>query len=238
VFSGERRILLREVLFGSLLNLLFPPRCVVCGQLDTWLCAPCTAQLSWIRGPVCLRCGAPLDHGELCARCRKSPPRLDAIRSPLLFEGPLRVAVHRLKYRHAWELAEPLADLLAVYWHAHPLPVDIIVPVPLHPSRLRKRGYNQAALLARAFGARVGLAVDEQALQRVRATASQMRLSAHDRRRNVEGAFCCSNGRVKGHSVLLIDDVCTTGATLEACADALRSGGAEAVSALTLGRAG
>jgi ComF family protein len=117
------------------------------------------------------------------------------------------------------------------------MPVDVIVPVPLHPARLRRRGYNQAALLARELGRRVGLPVEERALQRVRATRSQMRLSAADRRRNVQGAFRCADGRVRGRRVLLLDDVCTTGATLEACADALRAGGAESVWALTLARA-
>lgn len=235
--SRAPRILPWQVVVGPLLDLLFPPRCVVCGRVDVWLCAECTARLPWITGPVCIRCGLPLDLPSLCPRCRETPLRLEGIRSALLFQGPLRAAIHQLKYRHARGLAGPLGGVLARYWKAYPMPVDVIVPVPLHPSRLRRRGYNQAALLARELGRRVGLAVEEGALQRVRATLSQMRLSAADRRRNVEGAFRCADGRLQGRRVLLLDDVCTTGATLEACADALRAGGAETVWALTLARA-
>lgn len=162
---------------------------------------------------------------------------MEGIRSVLLFEGPARAAIHYFKYRQAQELAKPLGGLLAEYWLSHPIQVDLIVPVPLHPSRLRVRGYNQAALLAQQLGQRAGLPVDEGALRRIRATASQMRLDARQRRQNVRGAFRCPDGRVRGQQVLLIDDVCTTGATLEACADALRAGGAKAVWALTLARA-
>lgn len=163
--------------------------------------------------------------------------RLDGIRSVSPFHGPVEAAIHYLKYRHGRGLAEPLGEWMAAYWREHPLPVDVIVPVPLHPSRLRARGYNQAALLAWALSRWIGLPVDEEALYRTRATASQMRLKAMDRRHNVEGAFYCPPSRMDGRRVLLIDDVCTTGATLEACAYALRAGGAIAVWALTLARA-
>lgn len=235
--AHEPRILPWELLAGSVLDLLFPPRCLVCGRVDSWLCAECTSRLPWITGPVCARCGLPLEHAGLCARCRKEPLRLSMIRSLMLFEDPLRAAIHRLKYRHGWQMARPLGALMAEYWQAHPLPADVVVPVPLHPARFLRRGYNQSALLAGELGRRVGLPLDESALQRVRATATQMRLKAAERRRNVAGAFRCADGRLRGRNVLLVDDVCTTGATLEACADALREAGAGDVWALTLARA-
>lgn len=230
------RILFPETLVGPLLSLFFPPRCVLCRRVGVWLCPDCIPRLPRLPGPVCPRCGVPVSDGALCSSCRETPLRLEAIRSVAPFRGPIRLAVHYLKYRHAWQLADPLGEWMAWYWKEHPLPADVVVPVPLHPSRLRQRGYNQAALLAWALSRRIGLPLDADALCRVRATASQMRLKAADRRHNVEGAFHCPTDRMKGRRVLLVDDVCTTGATLEACADALREGGAREVRALTLAR--
>jgi ComF family protein len=127
------------------------------------------------------------------------------------------------------------------YWMQHPLPadapVDVIVPVPLHADRLRERGYNQAALLAREMGGRLGIAVDEKALLRRRPTAPQAKLDAKQRKDNVRDAFHCSSDALADKRVLLIDDVCTTGATLDACAIALYESGARSVQALTLARA-
>lgn len=235
--SNSPRILFPEVIVGPLLDLLFPPRCVVCRKVGVWLCSECVPRLPRISGPICACCGTPVSVGSLCPSCQKEPLRLEGIRSAAPFRGPVRAAIHYLKYRHAPTLAGPLGELMAGWWREHPLPVDVMVPVPLHPARLRARGYNQAALLAHALSQRIGVPVDEGALFRVRATASQMRLKAAERRRNVQDAFYCPPGRVSGRRVLVIDDVCTTGATLEACADALRAGGAIAVWAFTLARA-
>lgn len=237
MFSKPPRVRFPELLTGPLLNLLFPPRCVVCRRVGTWLCPECVSRLPRLSGPVCHRCGVPIRHEDLCVSCREAPPRLEGIRSVAPFRGPVRAAIHYLKYRHARELAEPLGELMARYWQLHPWPAEVVVPVPLHPSRQQRRGYNQAALLAWALSRRIGLPMDEDALCRVRDTASQMRLQAADRHRNVEDAFRCPTHRMRGRRVLLVDDVCTTGATLEACADALREGGARQVWGLTLARA-
>lgn len=232
----EPRVLPWEQLASLLTDLLFPPRCIACGQVDTWLCEPCAERIPRLEGPVCPRCGMPGAKAAPCPRCQQSPPRLEGIRSVFLFDGLVRDAIHRLKYRHGRQLARPLGQAMADFWTRHPCPVDVIVPVPLHFSRFLQRGYNQSALLGYEMGRRLGLPLDES-LQRTRATASQMRLKAADRRQNVQGAFACADGRLAGRRVLLIDDVCTTGATLEACADAARAGGATAVWALTLARA-
>jgi len=222
---------------GQFLDLLFPPRCVGCGRVGAWLCADCLDQIPRVEPPFCTRCGDKATDDGLCARCQTSPLQIDCIRSAVYFEGTLRQAVHWLKYRGRTALAQPMGGLLAEYWMQHPMPADVVVPVPLHADRLRERGYNQAALLAREMAGRAGLAMDEQTLTRQRSTSPQTELDAKQRKQNVHDAFRCSGEGLAGKQVLLIDDVCTTGATLEACAVALCAGGARSVQALTLARA-
>ncbi len=153
------------------------------------------------------------------------------------FERELRGAMHRLKYRGQTALAVPLGKEMAAYWLGDPLPVDVIVPVPLHASRLRERGHNQASLLAREMARAARMHVDEHILVRTRATVSQVGLNASERKDNVDGAFRCCDGGLAGMHVLLIDDVCTTGATMDAAAKALVNGGVARVQGLTLARA-
>jgi len=170
----------------------------------------------------------------ICGLCRRSPPTLDGIRSVAHHEGVLRDIIHRFKYRNLRALAEPLGELLASYVLEHPLPADVLVPVPLHPARLADRGYNQSALLARELGRRLDLPVVENSLLRVRHTRQQVGLNAEERRRNVTGAFACCDDRLAGRRVLLIDDVYTTGATLNACGEALMAAGVASAWGLTL----
>ncbi len=220
----------------ALLDLLFPPRCVGCGKAGTWFCEECYAQIEFIQPPLCPRCGRPTIGGRLCFLCQRDPLRIDGIRAVAYFEGPLRKAIHRFKYDNLRDLAVPLGRLLAVYLERDPLPAEVIVPVPLHPKRLRERGYNQSALLARRLGELTGLPLLEGSLLRVRETAPQVELSAQERKENVRDAFACVDEQVAGKRVLLIDDVCTTGATLEACSIALAQRRPRSVWALTLAR--
>lgn len=222
---------------NQFLDLLFPPHCVGCHQVGAWLCADCLAQVPRVEPPFCARCGDVVVADGLCARCRTAPLRIECIRSVVYSEGTLREAIHWLKYRGRTALAGPLGGLMVTYWMQHPMPADVVVPVPLHTARLRERGYNQAALLAHEMARRVGLVVDEQALVRWRITAPQVKLDARRRKENVCDAFRCSGDALTGKQVLLIDDVCTTGSTLEACAVALYEGGARGVQALTLAHA-
>jgi len=221
----------------GLLNVLFPVRCGGCRQLGSWWCAACQDSIVWVQAPFCPRCGQPQRFDRMCNACQNMQPGLGGIRSATLFEGPLRQAIHQFKYNRQTALAIPLVRLLESCWTENCLPVDVIVPVPLHPSRLRERGYNQSALLARHFAASINVPVVEDCLVRTRATASQMTLNASERQTNVEGAFACVGDRLVDEHVLLVDDVCTTGATLESCALALSHAGAASVWALTLARA-
>ncbi len=159
------------------------------------------------------------------------------MRSAAFFEGPLRLALHNLKYKRDIILADTLAWLLVETWRTYAVPGALVLPVPLSAQRLRDRGYNQAALLARGFAELVGLAYTPSGATRVKHTATQVGLSASDRWENLAGAFQGEARVVAGRRVILIDDVCTTGSTLKACAEALTAAGAAAVWGLTVARA-
>lgn len=220
----------------ALLDLFYPPRCPGCGRVGALFCAACQARIEAPPQPACIRCGHPAAAEILCATCRSIPSHLDRIASSAIFAHPLRDAIHDLKYNNNRSIARPLGGRMATYWQEQRLNADLIVPVPLHRGRLAERGYNQSALLARVLGREVGVRVAEDVLERQRATQQQVSLGAADRRQNVAGAFA-GRGDVSGLNVALIDDVCTTGSTLEACAAALRANGAAGVWAFTLARA-
>ncbi len=186
---------------------------------------------------ICPRCGEPVTTSGLCPSCRTAPLALDGVRSVAFHEGPLRHAIHHLKYRGRRELGAVLGRMLFSYWRGADLAADLVIPVPLHPSRQEERGYNQSGLLAVALAEQADLAVDESHLIRARATPPQVGLGAEARQENVKGAFAWVGDRLTGMRMLLIDDVCTTGSTLGACASPLRQAGAKAVWALTLARA-
>jgi len=210
---------------------------VGCGKVGQFLCAQCLGKLPRLLPPFCPKCGRPEASGIVCADCRRRQSRIDGIRSPFRFEGPIREAVHQLKYQHLKAISPCLAELLADYLRSNPLPGEVVVPVPLHPRRLRERGYNQSSLLAKELGRRIDLPVIEDCLIRVKQAQPQVRAaSVEERRRNVADAFVCRDQRVRGRQVILVDDVCTSGATLESGAVALKSNGASSVWGLTLAR--
>jgi len=218
----------------ALLDLLFPPRCVVCRRIGDWFCALCRQAIARIAPPICKSCGRPLAHSE-CPYCKKLPLRIDGTRAVAFFEGGLRAAIHAFKYSHRPELARPLGTLLGDYLAANPLPVDALVAIPLHPERERARGYNQSFLLAQVVGQLLDVPVWDKALLRTRHTRPQVELDAANRRDNVHDAFSADE-RVTGARILLIDDVCTTGATMDACGLALQARAAKSVWGLAIAR--
>jgi len=180
-----------------------------------------------------------LIEDDRCPVCSKWKLEIAGIRSVFLFQGLVRQAIHQFKYNNFKALAIPLAQLLAESMETRPLPADVIVPVPLHHRRLRERGYNQSGLLAQELGNLTGMPVVEKSLMRVGNTPAQTRAASADvRRANVRGAFSCKDGRLRGKQVLIVDDVCTTGATLDSCAVALNRAGAGPVWGLTVAREG
>lgn len=220
-----------------LLDLIYPPKCPGCGRVGKLFCPDCRGLVQVYPESVCIRCGGMLAQRGLCASCAAAPSALDGIFAATVFTHPIREAIHEFKYEGVRDLAAPLAKWLVAAWQQYRLDAELIVPVPLHPKREAERGYNQSALLARTLARAVGATVAPAELVRTVRTRPQVGLSAEERRRNIAGAFRCT-GAVPGQRIVLVDDVCTTGATLEACALALREAGAVEVWGLTLARPG
>jgi ComF family protein len=239
----------------ALLGVVLAPLCAACGQLLEHptrgpVCDSCWRSILPLSPPLCDRCGDPLPAWRAisvplarCARCRRGGGEVDRARAVGAYDGALRAIVHALKYEGRRSLADPLASLMRTRGGELLDGADWVVPVPLHPSRRRTRGFNQAADLARHLGVPL-----LPALRRVRATATQTGLPAARRHRNVRGAFDLARGSrlrpgrsaqlrmLGGSTVVLIDDVSTTGATLDACARVLKAAGVREVRALTAAR--
>jgi ComF family protein len=245
--SGPRRWRSERMrpLLDGLLAVLLAPRCVVCGDaLDRPtlgpVCPACWNSIRPLTPPLCDLCGDPLPTWRVvsvplarCPRCRRVRRPLDRSRAIGLYEGALRSIVHALKYEGRRSLARPLGAMMRTRCADVLLDADLAVPVPLHPSRRRERGFNQADDLARHVGLPIA-----NALRRVRRTPPQADLPASRRHGNVKDAFAAGKEvqLVLGRVVVLIDDVSTTGATLDACALVLKESGAREVRALTAAR--
>ena len=232
---------------GRLADLLLPPVCIACrARIGSHglLCGDCFARIDFIAPPICARLGVPLPYdageGALSAAAIATPPVYDRARAAARYSETMCELIQSFKYRDRQEglalfarwLNQAGAELLE--------DADLIVPVPLYPARLWWRRFNQSAMLAQALGGLTGVEVDCFVLRRVKRTASQVGLSADQRRRNVAGAFTVDKtraGRVRGKKVVVIDDVITTGATAEACARALKRARAARVDVLALARA-
>ncbi len=231
-------------------DFILPTSCSFCNSSvgDSpipYFCSSCWADFSFIDGPVCPLCGRPFESPETlshspdhrCLACRQTPPVFDQALSIGYFEGPLREAIHQFKYRPCRALDIPLAAWMAV--NIRPVGgIDCVIPVPLHTSRLRQRGFNQALILAHGISKTFSLPLSYDNLKRVRPTRPQVELSGEERIKNVAGAFALRRpDELKDRDVLLIDDVFTTGATMNECATVLKDAGASRVTALTIARA-
>lgn len=226
---------------------LWPGRCLVCGEPGTNgrdLCLPCTLALPWI-GPACRCCAMPLPvaamatdatASQACGRCLQQPPPLAETRAACLYGFPVDRLLPRFKFHHDLAAGRLLAQLMGDAFGALPRP-QALVPVPLHRTRLRQRGYDQALELARPLARSLQLPLLADGLRRPLYTAPQSRLDAMQRRRNLHGAFTVQTGKAWPAHVVLVDDVMTTGATLIAAATALRRAGVARVDAWVCARA-
>lgn len=220
----------------KLIDLIYPPVCGGCEKPGGRWCEECRNKVKKIPAPYCLTCGLPLNRSGFCLDCSGKQRDGFLVRSWAIYEGSLRNAIHRLKYNNDIGLAEVFAgymakDLIALNWDA-----NLVLAVPLADKRKRERGYNQAALLARLIALEMNLSFSNKGIMRIRQTISQTRLNAVERRKNVENAFMARADIVRGKRILLIDDLATTCATLEACTTALLHAGADLVHSFTLAR--
>lgn len=229
-------------LWNGILDLIYPPFCLVCETTGpSYLCPECIKKIDRIKPPFCPKCGIPLSETEYyCTECRNREYFFEFARSVGTFDGVLRDAVHALKFDCYAMLAEPLGELMAQHYAEETYLsglVDVVVPVPIHRSRLIDRGFNQSAEIARVFCEHTSLKFEPDALVKSKKTRDQVGLPEEERFANIEGAFSVVKpDAIAGRRVLLIDDVLTTGATANETAKILRSAGASAVYAYTLAR--
>lgn len=210
--------------------------CLLCGgtSRDGLLCPACVADLPELPQKRCPRCALPTPHGETCGRCLRRPPEHDAALAAYRYDFPLDKLVQSFKYGHRLAWGQYFGGVLGQLVEG--LAVDVIVPLPLHLGRLRERGFNQAMELARPIAKQHGWRIDPTLCQRVRPTPPQADLHWRQRVKNIRGAFHCT-ADLTGKRVLLVDDVMTTGASLNECARTLKLHGAAHVTALAVARA-
>jgi ComF family protein len=228
------------------LDAVLPPRCLACGVTvaqQGQVCAPCWTAIDFIAGAVCHHCGLPfelpMEPGAICAACAREPPPWERARAVMRYGEVSRRLILRFKHGDKLESVPSFGQWLARAGTELTRDAELIAPVPLHRWRLFRRRYNQAAMLALALGRAARVPVLPDLLARTRPTPSQAGLGAKDRASNVRGAFAVRPQHVQalaGRRVLLVDDVLTTGATVGACAKALRRAGARAVDVVTLAR--
>jgi len=220
----------------SIIKRLIPCDCLLCGAAagTRRLCSGCQADLPWHRQPQCPQCATPTPLGQICGACLRHPPAFDRTHAALIYAFPLDRMIPRLKYHTQLAIAPVLGECLAqaVQLAARP---DRLIPMPLHARRIRERGFNHATEIAREVAKRLDLTLDIASCQRIRDTPPQMGLKHDARRHNVRGAFACS-GDVRGLHIALIDDVMTTGTSLDELATTLKRAGAREVTCWVVAR--
>jgi ComF family protein len=244
----KMRRIFRTEFWTALRDILFPERCLACGAglqgcRDISYCQACLQNVRFIQEPFCTTCGKPFDNsaGEshLCGYCLKHEWHFTQARAVVCYQAPVAEAVRIFKYNGKMHGLETFAALTRQYHLHHPLPEpDLILPVPLHPKRLRKRGFNQALVLCRKLFPKIKERIDPHVLERHQWTLPQTGLNGAERRRNVKNAFRIKNPeKIKNKKILLVDDVFTTGSTVNECARILLKNKAADVEVFTFARA-
>jgi len=234
--------------FHRLLHFLFPSRCYCCekflGEGQQGICPDCLCKIQWIEPPFCSICGTPFVSKEAdthpCGSCITHKKYFTIARALGCYEGPLRTAIHRWKYQEKTPLTSFFGERMekGLYRYWDPPPFDLLIPVPLHPKRLRERGFNQSLLLVKELSHRTGIPYEKRLLQKKRQTLPQVELSGREREKEVRNSFrIIKREALRGKTILLVDDVYTTGATVNECAKVLLAAGAERIDVFTIAHA-
>lgn len=222
--------------FWNALDWVFPPACSGCGKLSIRWCFECDSKLQNLPETICEICGYPIEGGIICSRCKNEQPNYSCMRSLYSYRDEIRNALHHLKYDSDLGVGEILAEKCASFLTSLDWKIDVILPVPLGKTRKKERGYNQAALIALPMALKLGLRYGGKNLVRVKETVSQVEYSAEQRKSNVHEAFKARGNDLNGKNVLVIDDIITTGSTIDECAIALKGAGVKNVYGLSVAR--
>jgi ComF family protein len=221
-------------LFWQTVDFIYPPDCASCGKPGALLCEDCKEKIQRIFDPLCPICGYPSTATGICQNCRNDPPPYTALRSWAEFEGPLRKALHRLKYENDLGLGVEFSLPLLRIIEKEKWNFDYIIPIPVSKEHRKVRGYNQAAIIAKPLA--IDIPLFEKAIMRVKETESQVKLSREERFKNLHSAFLGNSAKLINKKVLLVDDVATTGATMISCSKTLREFGCTQVFCITVAR--
>lgn len=221
----------------TILNILFPRRCPVCGEIvepaGSLICPSCFRELSFVKSPVCKKCGKEIadESQEFCEDCMAHRHAFEYGVALMNYDEAARTSMVQIKYHNKREYLDFYgAAIVARYGQTiRRMKIDVIVPIPVHPSRKRKRGFNQAEVLARVIGEQLGIPVCPELLERTKKTLPQKELSPSERLKNLSGAFAAKPVPKDVRQVLLVDDIYTTGSTMEACSRVLKASGAETI---------
>ena len=222
--------------FWLMLDLIFPPICGGCGKPGSCWCVECQNRVRQLNGTLCEICGLPQDKPGICGTCLVERPHFLALRAWVVYSDPIQPALHGLKYRRNISMGDAFAYHMAPFVKSLNWQIDLVIPIPLGRQRLKERGYNQVGMIAQPLALAMGMRYAPNGLVRRKETRSQVGLTKNERKENVQNAFEAGVG-IKGKSILILDDVSTTGSTLSAGAEVLYSAGARDVYALTVARA-
>lgn len=233
VFSG-RAVTHMHTIVKNLLDYFYPPRCPICDEilpLGTVICEDCKKEAAAVTEPMCKKCGKPIENGEreYCSDCIVKSHAYRQGKAVFLYRAGMKKSMYRFKYSNRREYAQFYAKRAADIHSDWVLRnrIEVIVPIPMYPKKKRRRGYNQAEIFARALGKELGIPVDTGTVRRIRDTVPQKELNDKERQRNLKNAFQLAPNIVKYSQILLVDDIYTTGSTMDAVAAVLLSGGAQ-----------